>query len=159
MVIHVHIRELRKDNEDRVLEIIHESSRTSNTLDYPAEIIEYVIEHHYNRDWFREIVARKNRFVVIDDPNKMIVAIGGLKRNEIVNMFVAPNAQRKGVGSYLLEFLLRLAEFRGYGWVYLNSTITAKSFYLNHNFEVKFQQTDDILSHTVISYCMTLTFQ
>ena len=151
---YVYIRDLRRDDEERVLEIIHEVSWTSSAEDYPVEIIVHLLDHQYNRDWFRDIVTKQNRFAVIDEDTKLIVAIGGLKQNEIVNMFVAPDAQRKGVGTFLLVFLQKLAEFRGYSEVYLNSTITAMEFYLDNSFIVESQNEEEILSHRIVSYRM-----
>ena len=81
-----------------------------------------------------------------------------MKKNEIVNMFVDPDEQGKGIGSYLLRFLLNLIKTQGYSEVVLNSTITAKPFYSTHNFKIVNQNSEGILGYQIISYRMKLSF-
>ena len=156
LVISVDIRELKVDDQERVLQIIHDASRISNSEDYPQDFIEYLLENRYNHSWFQENVSKKNRYVVID--SKSIIAVGGLKEQEIVHMFVDPKVQGKGVGSYLLKFLLEIAKSFNYSNVHLNSTITATEFYRKHGFEIEFQRTVKVLSYDIISYRMNFTF-
>ncbi len=150
------IRELKPSDQDRFLEIIDTASRISNGKDYPLDFIEYLLENRYNRDWFQEIVTQSNRYVVVDSGS--IVAVGGLQKQEIVNMFVDPKVQGKGAGSYLLRFLLGIAKSKKFSSVHLNSTITAKTFYESHGFVVEFQRVVEVLSYDIISYRMNLQF-
>jgi putative acetyltransferase len=69
-----------------------------------------------------------------------IVGFGSIcpRENELRAVYVSPHAGRSGVGSAILAHLEQLAKQNGMSQLVLDSSLTARDFYLRHGFtEIK----------------------
>jgi putative acetyltransferase len=56
------------------------------------------------------------------------------RSGELNALYVAPHAQRQGIGAALLEDVHRLARSLGHATVHLRATLNAESFYARHGY-------------------------
>ena len=88
------------------------------------------------RKWISD---EKNYFIVgVDDGSSEVVGAGmiGVKESWLYMCYIVPEALGKGVGKLILDDLLSTAKANGSTKMGLESTLTAKNFYLRNGFEV-----------------------
>ena len=129
------IREIKESDFDDAVRCIQRSVDISNRSDYPEKIIDYQLHEHYTREWINR--TTKDKYFVVAFRNEKIVGTGSLKENEIQNMFVDPDFQRKGIGKAIVFHLESHAKDLNLKLIILSSSITAINFYKklsNNNF-------------------------
>ena len=90
------IREIEFRDFSEALRCIRKAVDVSNRPDYPEKIIRLQLNEHYIPSWMEKTVLDK--YFVIAEIQDSIVGTGALKENEIRNIFVDPDHQRKSIG-------------------------------------------------------------
>lgn len=126
------VRMMRDDDARAFLEIHHAAIRAFAVDDYPPEVIE---------DWAPLPIRDETVAAVIRNPsgetrliaelNGKIVGLGALmtERSELVACYVAPGAERSGVGTAIVRKLEEIARSAGCSGLVLNASLTAEPFY------------------------------
>lgn len=78
------------------------------------------------------------------------------RSGELNALYVAPEAQRRGIGTALLEDVHRLARSLGHPAVHLRATLNAESFYACHGYVAE-RRTEHRLTADVALPCIEMT--
>lgn len=135
------IRKFQEKDAEAVSALIAKTMRTTNINDYPADVIESVI----NRLTPDNIIQRASwmHFYVVCDNDTVIGcgAIGSywgkLDESSLFNIFVLPEYQGKGIGRKIVETLEQDEYFLRAKRIEIPSSITASEFYkkLGYNYK------------------------
>ena len=146
------IRQIREGDFTGVIQCIHRALQISNARDYPKEVIRIQVEEHYTLKWIKETVLDK--YYIVADLDNKIVGTGSLFEDELRNIFIDPDYQRKGIGRSITFHLEEIAKNKGYSEVWLVSSITARSYYLSLEYEEVVEVDEEIGDMKTIGYLM-----
>lgn len=128
------IRRFQEQDAAETSAVIAEALRRSNAPDYPAEIIQEMLEQ-YTASGLLEQAEGEHLYVACD--GERIAGCGGIApymgrpaESILVTVFVQPDYQGKGVGRRIMETLEGDAYFLRADRVVIHSSITARDFYL-----------------------------
>lgn len=150
----IQIRPMQQEDQQGVLELIRHSVFVLNAVDYSQEDIELIVEGYTLQEFSKWKIA----YVALHK-DRIIGVIGGYRVDsffvEIQGLFVHPNYIRRKIGSKLLNKLEKtsLAQ-EGVMGVLVNSSITARDFYLAHKYEI----TGHKEKSSVVKSVHTITF-
>ena len=112
--------------------------------------------------WWAELAGRPRRdYVVVEGSGAMVDAYAGLDLGgevaDVMTMAVAPGAQRRGLGSRLLDELVARAERDGAAYLMLevrDDNVAARSLYETRGFELlhtrsRYYQPGDVDAHVL----------
>ncbi|MBQ7058373.1 MAG: GNAT family N-acetyltransferase [Firmicutes bacterium] len=135
------IRRFEETDAPKVSDLIRETLRISNTLDYPAEIMEELIRRHTPEYVLQR--AGWTHFYVAEE-NDQLIGCGAIgpywdKEDEssLFSFFVRPDQQRKGVGAAIMralendEYALRAKRIE------IPASITGLPFYQKMGYQFK----------------------
>ncbi|MCL4831108.1 MAG: GNAT family N-acetyltransferase [Caldilineaceae bacterium] len=137
----LHIRPYRSADADAVSEIIRRTMRVSNSVDYPLEQLQPLIDY-FSPAKVEQI--NRTRTCLVAEANGQLVATAGLEEDEVVTFFVLPEQQGRGIGSALLQQLEAYGRAQGIAELKLHASLTGAPFYARRGF----QPTGDILNGT-----------
>ncbi len=132
------IRHATKDDAVTLLKIHYDSVHTLGASDYAPDILKY---------WSTPIdQCRIKRFLetfesethLVAEYNNEIVGFSAiaLNKKEIQACYISPHATRKGIGKKLIKELENIAQKHNINALELNSSLTAKQFYLQCNYKI-----------------------
>jgi N-acetylglutamate synthase-like GNAT family acetyltransferase len=104
---------------------------SSNTLDYPLDRLQPLIEY-FSPD--RVVHLSKERHCLVAEQDGNIIATAAIESDHIVTFFVHPEWQRKGVGTSLLRALEHTAQALGAHRLVAEASLTGASFYERHGY-------------------------
>lgn len=104
------IRKIKPADYEACIKIIHRTHRCCFSKVYPKELIEEWCEK-YTLDKFAKRAKEMDLYVC--EAHDIIVGIIGLKNCEIRTFFVDPDAQGKGAGRALYNYVEEIARERG----------------------------------------------
>lgn len=120
------IRLATPDDAAAISQIIIQSLRQSNALDYPPEVITQV-EKSFSSEAIRAFLSQRQVFVATID--KRVVATASLDQNVVRSVFVDPDHQGVGLGRQLMATLHSVAQDAKIEVLRVPSSITAEAFY------------------------------
>ncbi len=133
------IRRFQEQDAAETSAVIERALQVSNAPDYPAEIIQEMVEL-YSAANLTEQAGDEHLYVLCDGEN--IAGCGGIaahmgseKESILVTIFVCPEHQGKGAGRKLMETLERDPYFLRADRVVIHSSITARDFYLKMGYQ------------------------
>lgn len=106
--------------------IVKDTIRVSNSRDYPASVIERVSEN-FSAEAVRELINSRSVWVALIDG--VVVGTASLENNTVRTVFVAPAAQRSGVGRCLMQAVELAAINQSLKLLKVPASLTARSFY------------------------------
>lgn len=119
-----YIKAIKRDI-DAVWELVHETIKTVYPKYYPAEVVDFFCEHHCKENIARDVNDGKVGLLVVD---KTIVGTGCYRDNHITRVYVNPQYQGKGYGSFIMQCLeAEIAE--NYDSVELDASLPASALY------------------------------
>ena len=119
-----YIKATEKDIE-QILMIVQDTIQTIYPKYSPKEVVDFFCELHCRENIAEDI---KNGFVGILRNDNMIVGTGCYKDNHITRVYVKPEYQGKGYGSYIMECLENEISLK-YDTVYLDASLPASHLY------------------------------
>ncbi len=125
------IRPMRPQDVDRVSELIVAAIRAGLPGSYPADVLAGLIDG--NSPTAVSAHAPKQVDYVCEQAGR-IVAMIGLKRNEIGHLFVDPQVARRGIGRRLVAFAAEQLRAAGRPDMIVLSSLNAVGFYANCGF-------------------------
>ncbi|MFT4003771.1 MAG: GNAT family N-acetyltransferase [Rhizobium sp.] len=126
------IRPASETDADAISDVIISALRQTNSSDYPAHIIDRVVEN-FCPAAVRELLGRRIVFVAVDGGR--IVGTASLDGAVVRTVFVAPTAQGRGIGAGLMAAVERAAAAGGIAALTVPSSITARGFYEKLGFD------------------------
>lgn len=128
------IRRFQERDAAETSAVIERALRISNAPDYPAEIIQEMVELYSAANLTEQA---ENEHLYILRAGEEIAGCGGIAphmgsgtESILVTIFVLPEYQGRGAGRRLMETLERDEYFLRAGRVVVHSSITARDFYL-----------------------------
>ena len=125
------VREASADDAEAVIAVVHESITQSCTMDHrndPYTLARWL--ENKTPQQFASWLSNANNFCVVAHLNGRLSAVGLLHQGgEIRLFFVAPDAQRQGVGKAIHASLEEKAALWRLRVVHLQSTALARQFY------------------------------
>lgn len=132
MDIESSIRPARDSDAGAVSQVILSALRETNAKDYTPEIIAR-LEKNFSRAAVQELISKRKVFVAV--LGQQIVGTASLDGTLIRSVFVAPNAQGRGIGTLLMAELERAARQAGITVLLVPSSVTAEQFYARLGFQ------------------------
>ena len=125
------VREASSADAEAVIEVVRESITQSCTMDHrndPYTLAKWL--ENKTPQQFVSWISNTNNFCVVAGLNENLSGVGLLHRGgEVRLFFVAPGAQRQGVGKAIHASLEEKAALWGLRVVHLQSTALARQFY------------------------------
>jgi len=120
------IRPATEADAEAISALIRRTLRVSNAADYSVEEINRVYAY-FSEAGVRARILRQDVFVAEIDGQ--IIATVGYEKAELWALFVAPESQRLGLGTMLVEHVERHARKRGDRQLGLAASLTGVEFY------------------------------
>ncbi len=98
---------------------------------YPKEVVDFFCELHCRENIFEDI---KSGFVGVLRDDDRIVGTGCYKENHITRVYVKPEDQGKGYGSYMMQCLENQIRLQ-YDTVYLDASLPASHLYEKRGYQ------------------------
>ena len=120
------IRLATKDDATAISSVVCNTLRRSNAQDYSETVIDRLL-NNFTPQCIAEMMSRRTVFVAIGHDE--VVGTASLQQATVKTVFVAPEHQRKGVGSRLMNAVEASAKEAGLRSLTVASSLTAESFY------------------------------
>lgn len=125
------IRPALDDDAADISAVILRALRETNAKDYTDEIIA-TVERSFSPDAVRALIAK--RTVVVASIGNRLVGTASLDGAVVRTVFVAPDAQARGIGKLLMAEIERTARERNIRSLTVPSSVTAETFYAGLGF-------------------------
>ena len=120
------IRLATPDDAAAISQVIIQSLRQSNALDYPPEVITQV-EKSFSIEAIHSLLSQRQVFVATID--QRVIATASLDQDVVRSVFVKPGHQGIGLGRQLMATLQTIAQNAKIDVLRVPSSITAEAFY------------------------------
>lgn len=125
-----YIRATLEDTE-QIYELVQNTIKTVYPKYYPKEVVTFFCEHH-SMDNVQKDISKGMVSVLVDDGN--MVGTGCYQDNHITRVYVLPEFQGQGYGSYIMQQLEnRIAET--YDTVLLDASLPAAHLYEKRGYQ------------------------
>ncbi len=115
---------------DIVKEITHFTINSSYPKYYSAEVVAFFLEYHSDEN-IKDAIDKKQVFILYK--GKAVIGTGSIKENEIGRLFVLPQCQSHGYGSYIMDCLEKIV-FNSFNEIILDASIPAYNLYLKRGY-------------------------
>lgn len=88
---------------DIIKNIVHSSILTIYPNYYPKEVVDFFIKHHSDENILKDIIA--GNVYLLSDSHNNIVGTATIEGEYMNRVFVLPDYQGKGYGSYMMDFI------------------------------------------------------
>lgn len=95
-------RKAQKEHMEQIYELVQTVIKTVYPHYYPKEVVDFFCEHHSKENISADI---NNGFVWILLIENCLAGTGSCMENHITRVFVEPNLQGRGYGSYIMQCL------------------------------------------------------
>ena len=116
---------------EKVVEVIHTTIKKCYPDFYSEQVIDFFLDYH-SEQHLKERVDR-GEFYLLYLHDKLI-GTGFLDEEEIGGLYILPDFQNKGYGTFMLNFLLDRARKKGLKKVWLDATPNSKALYARLGF-------------------------
>ena len=133
----VTVRQAKPEDADAAVDVLRRSIKELCELDHrgDAETLAKWLANKTPQN-FLAWLASDDNFCVVAEANKQVVGVGLLHRSgEIRLCYLAPGAQRKGIGKAICLALEGQAKVWGLSTLRLESTVSARRFYETLGFQ------------------------
>lgn len=119
-----YIKATEKDT-DQIVALVQETIQTIYPKYYPKEVVDFFCELHCKENISQDV---ENGIVGVLQIDDVIIGTGCYKDNHITRVYVKPEYQGKGYGSYIMQCLEDEISLN-YDTVYLDSSLPASRLY------------------------------
>ena len=131
------IRRYRKNDLNKLAEIYQTSIKFLGISYYTQQQVEAWANYFNDSDKFEDWLMESSNFVAVDKAD-ICIGFGGFEMHgRISSLFVSPQAMRKGVGSALLEHILKKAASEGINELTTQTSEFSKPLFEKYGFGVK----------------------
>lgn len=118
------------DDLQAVYDVVQHTIKTIYPKYYPAEVVDFFCEHH-NKDAILKDI--KNGSVSVCKVNGKIIATGCFVENHITRVYVLPEHQKKGYGTFIMKKIEDRMSGK-YDKAYLDASLPAAALYEQFGF-------------------------
>lgn len=115
---------------------------------YPQEVVEFFCNHH-SMDNITADISGGYTYILLE--NDIIVGTGSCIDNHITRVFVLPNCQGKGCGSYIMK-QLETEIGKKYDTVLLDASLAASRLYEHRGYETVTHEQIDVENGRILVY-------
>ncbi len=121
----------KKENLEQVYELVQETIKSVYPKYYLPEIVEMFSEYHSREHVLQDILAR-NTYILLQ--GETVVGTGTRQENHITRVYVLPQFQGKGYGTYIMNQLEELIK-KHYDMVNIDASLPACRLYAHLGYE------------------------
>lgn len=152
-----YIKATGNDTEE-ILRIVQDTIRTIYPRYYPQEVVDFFCELHCRENIFKDIEAG---FVGVLRVDGRIVGTGSYQDDHITRVYVKPEYQGRGYGSYIMQCLENEIGAK-YDIAYLDASLPASHLYEKRGYQTLRHEKWDvengrILVYEIMSKCVVNT--
>ena len=114
-----------KEQSEEVFNLVQNTIAAVYPKYYPKEVVDFFFQHHSKEKIFKDI-KKGNVWLLLAD--KKIVGTGSYKDNHITRVYVDPDYQGQGYGSYIMQNLENEI-FLKHEVIYLDASLPASRLY------------------------------
>lgn len=133
---------------EQIFNLVQNTIKTIYPKYYPKEVVKFFCELHSKENIIKDI---KNGSVVTLFNGNEIIGTGSYKNNHITRVYVNPEYQGKGYGSYIMQCLEDIIKSK-YDVVYLDSSLPASCFYENRGYNTIKHEKWEVENGVVLVY-------
>lgn len=119
------------ENLDQVYELVQDTIKTVYPKYYPKEVVDFFCEHHSKENILRDI---ENGVVGVLIDNDRMVGTGCYQDNHITRVYVLPEFQGRGYGTFIMEQLEDIIAGE-YDIVCLDASLPASHLYEKRGYQ------------------------
>lgn len=127
----IEIRPMEMDEAERVSELVRAAIRADLPKRYARNVVEALADAN-SPQAIRTHGPRQIDYVALK--SEAIVAMIGLKANEIGHLFVDPDEAGQGIGRRLVDFAAEMIRRQGHSEMFVLSSLNAADFYARCGF-------------------------
>lgn len=142
-----YVKAAEKDIEQIFL-IVQDTIQKIYPKYYPKEVVDFFCELHCKEHISEDI---KNGFVGILRDDNRIVGTGCYKENHITRVYVRPECQGNGYGSYIMQCLENQISLQ-YDRVYLDASLPASHFYEKRGYQTTKHENWNVKNGRILVY-------
>lgn len=122
------------EEAESIYNLVQHTIRTIYPKYYPREVVDFFCELHSKENIAKDI--ENGCVVALRDENcqEHLLGTGSYKDNHITRVYVAPEFQGKGYGSYIMQCLEEQIGHK-YDMVYLDASLPASQLYENRGYK------------------------
>lgn len=137
-----------ESNIEQIVQLVQETIKTIYPKYYPYEVVEFFCELHSYKNISEDI--KKGNVGILTADNK-IVGTGCYKGNYITRVYVKPECQGKGYGSYIMQ-CLEDEIVRNFDSVYLDASLPACRFYEKRGYKTLKHEQYEVENGVILVY-------
>jgi N-acetylglutamate synthase-like GNAT family acetyltransferase len=120
------IRTFQQEDAAAISHIIRTTMRVSNTVDYPIEQLQPLMDYFSPE---KLIQLNRERRCLVAEENGTVVGTAALEGCELVTFFILPEHQGRGIGAALLTALEAIAQAQDQTHLIVHASMTGSGFY------------------------------
>lgn len=123
--------------EEQIYDLVQRTIKSVYPKYYPKEVVDFFCELHSRKNIVKDI---ENASVGILKNDNQIIGTGSYKDNHITRVYVAPEYQKQGYGSYIMQCLENDISLK-YDTVCLDASLPASHMYEKRGYKtIKHEQ-------------------
>lgn len=143
------IYELAKiEDLQNVYNVVQHTIRTIYPKYYPAEVVDFFSEHHSMEAIAKDI---ENGYVSVLKIDENIVATGSFADNHITRVYVLPEYQKKGYGTFIIKTIESQISEK-YDKAYLDASLPAAALYEKLGFSTIKHERYPVENEVILAY-------
>jgi len=124
------IRKFRKKDSDICSRIIYDCITVAKKMNKKEKEL---LKDFYTPEKIIKLSEKSDFFVV--QKNKQLIGTGRLEKNKIATLYIEPEYQRKGIGTLIVNRLIKRARRNGFKKVYVEALLQSVGFYEKNGFK------------------------
>ena len=137
-----------EEHIEKIMELVRDTIKTIYPKYYPKEVVDCFCELHCIENIAEDIKAGRVGILIVDND---IVGTGCFKENHITRVYVRPEHQGMGYGSYIMECLEKeIAKTSDV--VYLDASLPARQFYEKRGYKTTKHESYEVDNGIVLVY-------
>lgn len=142
-----YVKATEKDIEQIVM-IVQDTIRTIYPNYYPKEVVDFFCELHCKENISKDV---QNGFVGVLRSDNLIVGTGSYQDNHITRVYVKPECQGQGCGSYIMQCLGNEISLQ-YDTVHLDASLPASHLYEKRGYQTMKHEKWNVRNGRVLVY-------
>lgn len=142
-----YVKATEKDIEQIVM-IVQDTIRTIYPNYYPKEVVDFFCELHCKENISEDV---QNGFVGVLRSDNLIVGTGSYQDNHITRVYVKPECQGQGCGSYIMQWLENEISLQ-YDTVHLDASLPASHLYEKRGYQTMKHEKWNVRNGRVLVY-------
>lgn len=144
----VEYKKAKLEESQIIADITKKAIEETYPLYYPKEVVKFFVQLH-SLENIKEDISEGNVGILMDEGQ--IVGTGAYKENHITRVYVLPEKQGKGYGTYIMDELER-AISKHYTKAELDASLPASRFYEHRGYNTRSHGEKECENHVILVY-------